>query len=159
MSSRNLFGTSRTIPEDGATNWGADVRVLLEDICEALDNMATMTTAELPFLVLKGAATSVGTGTFTLTPTSNRHDVTSSSGGDNEIDVIAIVDGAGASYKDGQTLLIVGQDDTATVTMLSDSPATTKYIINGDITLGANDAIFLSYDASATRWIEISRNT
>ena len=154
MSSRNLFGTSRTIPEDGATNWGADVRVLLEDICEALDNMATMTTAELPFLVLKGAATSVGTGTFTLTPTSTRHDVTGSSG-DQGLDILA----TGSDFKDGQTLLLVGQDDTNTVTMLSDSPGTTKYIINGDITLGANDAIFLSYDASATRWIEISRNT
>lgn len=154
MSSRDLFGTSRTIPEDGATNWGADVRVLLENICEALDNMATMTTAELPFLALKGTATTVNSGTFTLTPTSNRHDVIGNLSAQG-IDIMA----TGSDFKDGQTLLLVGQNDTYTVTILSDSPATTKCILNGDITLGANDAIFLSYDSSAVRWIEISRNT
>ena len=154
MSSRDLFGTSRTIPEDGATNWGADVRALREDICDALDHMATMTTAELPFLVLTRAATTITAGTFTLTPTNNRHDVVGDSAPRDIYDLAT-----GSSFKDGQTLLLVGQSDTNTVTIIADNPATSKCILNGDITLGANDAIFLSYDSSATRWIEISRNT
>lgn len=150
---QNLFGTSRTLPADGDTNWGSEIREILIDMMKAMDNMTNMVTDDLPFLVLKGAAATVTAATYELPATSNRYDVTGDGGAQN-IDSIA----TGANFTDGQTLLIVGQSDSNTVEMDSDDSASTKWIINGDIILKANDAIFLSYDSSAVRWIEISRS-
>ena len=150
---QNLFGVQRSLPADGDTNWGAEVRDILIDVMKAIDGMSSMITDDLPFLVLNGAASTVTAATYTLPATSNRHDVTGD-GGPQNLDIIA----TGANFKDGQTLLIVGQDDTNTVEMDSDSSGTSKFLINGDIILGLNDAIFLSYDASLAKWIEISRS-
>jgi hypothetical protein len=152
---QNLFGTSRTLPADGDTNWGSEIREILIDMMKAMDNMSTMVTDDLPFLVLKGTAVTVtgGVSDYVLPATSNRYDVTGD-GGPQNIDEIA----TGATFTDGQTLLIVGQSDSNTVEMDSDDSASTKWIINGDIILKANDAIFLSYDSGTSRWIEISRS-
>tara|TARA_Y100000758_G_C15969355_1_gene392613 strand:+ start:369 stop:833 length:465 start_codon:yes stop_codon:yes gene_type:complete len=153
MSVKPLFGTDRTIPEDGATNWGQDVRELLEDIVMALNGMSAMTTNDLPFLVLKGTDTTV-TADLDLDVTSNRHDVVSSGGALN-LGSLSITT---PEPTDGQTLLLVGQDNTNTVELDSDDGTAGNWVINGDMILGSNDAIFLSYDTSINKWVEISRN-
>ena len=150
---QDLFGTSRTLPADGDTNWGSEIREILIDMMKAMDNMTTMVTDDLPFLVMKPTPSTVTAAPYTLPVTNNRHDVIGDSAAQN-LDIIQ----TGANYKDGQTLLLVGQSDSWTVEMDSDADGTSKYIINGDIILGENDAIFLSYDSSLAKWIEISRS-
>ena len=61
---QNLFGTSRTLPADGDTNWGSEIREILIDMMKAMDNMTNMVTDDLPFLVLKGAAATVTAATY-----------------------------------------------------------------------------------------------
>ena len=150
---QDLFGTSRTLPADGDTNWGSEVREILIDMMKAMDNMATMVTDDLPFLVMKPTPTTVTAAEYTLNVTNNRHDVIGDSAAVN-LEKLK----HGAEYKDGQTLLLVGQSDLWTVEMDSDSDGVSRYIINGDIILGENDAIFLSYDSSLGKWIEVSRS-
>ena len=152
-STKTLFDLTFTVPEDGDTNWGADVRNLLIEIIDALQNMASMQVNEQPFLVLKGTANTIGSGTVTLSVATNRHDVTGD-GGPQTLDKLSTT-----NISDGQTLLLVGQHDTNTVKLEADNDSVSKYVINGDITLGANDAIFLSFDGTAGKWLELSRST
>lgn len=57
---------------------------------------------------------------------------------------------------DGQELLLVGQDDANTVTILSTS---TNMDINGDISLGKNDMLEVVWIAGDSKWVEKSRRT
>ena len=150
---QNLFGPSRTLPADGDTNWGSEIREILIDMMKAMDNMSNMVTDDLPFLVMKPAATTVTVAEYCLAVVNNRHDVIGDSAAVNleEIDT-------GAEYADGQTLLLMGQSDSFTVEMDSDDSTDSGYRINGDMILGANDAIFLAYDSSIAKWQEISRS-
>ena len=149
-TTQSLFGTTFTVPADGETDWGDDVRTILLNIMKALDNMATMTTSELPFLVLNPVNSTITAGA-TLSVTGNRHDVT----GDGNVNLGAL---STTNLTDGQTLLLVGQDDSNTVEMDSDNDSTTKFVINADMILGSNDAIFLMWDSAAGKWIEVSRS-
>ena len=149
-TTQSLFGTTFTVPADGETDWGDDVRTILLNIMKALANMATMTTSELPFLVLNPVNSTITAGA-PLSVTGNRHDVT----GDGNVNLGAL---STTNLTDGQTLLLVGQDDSNTVEMDSDNDSTTKFVINGDMILGSNDAIFLMWDSAAGKWIEVSRS-
>ena len=160
MATQDLFGTTRTVPDDGATNWGSDVRGILVDLMKAVDKLAQMTTADQPFLVLDGKTEEIATGA-TLSVTNNRHDIqgTDGSGGGAAVTLAGLteVTGDGHALKDGQTLLLVGTHDTHTVEMDSDDGAG-SWVLNGDMILGLNDAIYLMWDSTATKWIELSRN-
>lgn len=57
---------------------------------------------------------------------------------------------------DGQEVLLVGQDDANTVTILSTS---TNMDMNGDISLGKNDMLELVWIAGDSKWVEKSRRT
>lgn len=61
-----------------------------------------------------------------------------------------------AGIYDGQELLLVGQDDSNTVTILSSSG---NMDMNGDISLGLNDMLELIWISSAAKWVEKSRRT
>lgn len=150
MPHGELFGETRTIPADGATNWGADVRGILEDLIEAVDKMSTLV-SDVPYLVLQGTAyTFTGDAPYTCPVSSNRMTLTAGS---------AITLGAGATdaiasvTKDGQTLLLVGTSDSNTIRLDSDHQ---NVIMNGDAVLGLNDAIWFMW--TGTDWIEISRS-
>ena len=148
-TTKRLFTTDFTIPDDGDTNWGEDVRTLLIKIVDALENMAAMQTDELPFLVLKGNDDEI-TADATLTVTRPRHNLISSGAA---VNMAALT--TGSDYTDGQLLLLAGRSDSATVRLDSDS---SSWVLNGDIILAANDAIFLSYNSTLTKWVEISRS-
>jgi len=61
-----------------------------------------------------------------------------------------------AGTLDGQELLLIGQDDSNTVTILSSS---TNMDMNGDISLGKNDMLELVWVAGDSKWVEKSRRT
>ena len=154
MPAQDLFGTSRTVPADGATNWGEDVRVILTDMMKALDKMS-MLVSDIPFLVLQ-VTQNIPTNGSTQAVVSARHDLAPSSpitlGAPS---TSAIADGT----KDGQTLLLVGTHDTNTVTIDSDHQ---NVVLDGDVILGKNDAIFLVWDSDNDKdsgaWVEVSRS-
>jgi len=148
-TTKRLFTTDFTIPDDGDTNWGEDIRTLLIKIIDALENMATMQTDELPFLVLKGNDDTIS-DVSALTPTRPRHNLI---GNTAPVTMSALT--TGSAYTDSQLLLLTGRDDSATVRLDSDS---SSWVLNGDIILGANDAIFLSYNSTLSKWVEISRS-
>lgn len=155
MPAQDLFGTTRTLPADGATNWGDDIRVILTDMMKALDKMS-MLVSDMPFLVLEVTNYLSASAGGTLPVLSPRIDVTVSSpitlGAPS---TSAIADGT----KDGQTLLIVGTSDTNTVRIDSDHQ---NVVLNGDVILGKNDAIFLVWDSDNDKdsgaWVEVSRS-
>ena len=147
----DLFGGPRTLPADGATNWGSDVRGVLEDLITAVDGLATLV-GEVPYMVLKTDAQTVGAaGTVAVGSTgAYRVDLTAGSAitlGADSTDVID--EGTG----DGQTLMLVGTSNSNTIRIDSDHQ---NVAINGDIVLGQNDAIFLMWNG--TDWVEISRS-
>tara|TARA_B100000586_G_C20071781_1_gene411074 strand:- start:424 stop:885 length:462 start_codon:yes stop_codon:yes gene_type:complete len=149
-TTKRLFTTDFTIPDDGDTNWGEDIRTLLIKIIDALENMATMQTDELPFLVLKGSDNTITDGA-TLTVTRPRHNLIGNEA--DGVDLAALT--TGSDYTDGQFLLLVGESNTATVRMDSDNAS---WAINGDVILAAQDAIYLSYNDVLSKWVEISRS-
>lgn len=57
---------------------------------------------------------------------------------------------------DGQEVVLLGQDDTNTVTILSSSA---NMDMNGDIALGTNDMLELIWISTTAKWIEKSRRT
>ena len=147
----DLFGVPRTLPADGATNWGSDVRGVLEDLIKAVDGLTTLV-GDVPYMVLKTDAQTVGAaGTVDVGSTgANRVDLTAGSAitlGATSTDVID--DGT----VDGQTLMLVGTSNSNTIRIDSDHQ---NVSINGDIVLGQNDAIFLMWNG--TDWVEISRS-
>lgn len=62
-----------------------------------------------------------------------------------------------AGGTDGMTLLFIGNDSTNTVT-IAPNDAVNGFILNGDVTLSKYSTVTLQYDATAQRWIEMSRN-
>ena len=147
----DLFGVPRTLPADGATNWGSDVRGVLEDLIKAVDGLATLV-GDVPYMVLKTDAQTVGAaGTVDVgSEGANRVDLTAGSAITLGAASTDVIDDGTAS---GQTLLLVGTSDSNTIRIDSDHQ---NVSINGDIVLGQNDAIFLMWNG--TDWVEISRS-
>ena len=149
-TTKRLFTTDFTIPDDGDTNWGEDIRTLLIKIIDALENMATMQTDELPFLVLKGSDDTISNLAL-FSPTRPRHNFI---GNLAAVELSALAVGS-PTYADGQLLMLTGRSDAYTVRLDSDS---SSWVLNGDIILGASDAILLSYNSTLSKWVEISRS-
>ena len=151
MAIVELFGTNRTIPDDGATDWGADVRETLVSLAAAVNTLATMVGSQA-FLVLNATQNSYSAnGTVSvLTP---RHDLTSTSGA-NKITSVS------AGTKNGQTLLLVGGQANTSSNYVYLEEDTTNTVLNGIIQLKAGVAVFLMWDTtrSTDAWIEISRS-
>ena len=147
----NLFGVPRTLPADGATNWGSDVRGVLEDLIKAVDGLTTLV-GDVPYMVLKTDAQTVGAaGTVDVGSTgANRVDLTAGSAITLGADSTDVIDDGTV---DGQTLMLVGTSNSNTIRIDSDHQ---NVAINGDIVLGQNDAIFLMWNG--TDWVEISRS-
>tara|TARA_B100001245_G_scaffold230525_1_gene210261 strand:+ start:6439 stop:6948 length:510 start_codon:yes stop_codon:yes gene_type:complete len=161
-----LFGTTRTVPESGDTNWGDNVTGILTDVIKALNKMATLV-GDVPFLLMQGRGSiQYCTEDLELPVTGNRIDVKGNtvvdgSGddaavtlGDDDPAVNSIADPDDTTV-DGQTLLVVGTSDSATVRLDSDHP---NIVINGDIVLSDNVAILLLWDSGTTNWVEVSRS-
>ena len=150
----DLFGVPRTLPADGATNWGSDVRGVLEDLIKAVDGLATLV-GDVPYLVLKKDSQTVsaaGTVQINVTPGEGaaRGDLTAGSAITLGADSTDVIDDGTV---DGQTLMLVGTSNSNTIRIDSDHQ---NVAINGDIVLGQNDAIFLMWNG--TDWVEISRS-
>jgi len=151
MATVTLFGTTRTIPDDGATDWGADVRETLVSLAEAVDTLATMVGTQA-FLALDGTANSYSAN-GTVTVVTPRHDLTSTSGA-NKITSVS------AGTQNGQTLLLVGGKDNTSSNYIYLEEDTTNTVLNGNIQLKAGVAVFLMWDTTRSTdvWIEISRS-
>ena len=151
-TTHELFGTTRTVPATGDTDWGDNVSGILRDLIKALNRMA-MLVGNVPYMIMnvddqivtEGGTVDVGEEGANRVDLSAETAVTlGAAGGANVIDNGTV---------DGQTLLLVGMSDTNTVRLDSDHPGVG---LNGDITLGLNDAILLMWNG--TVWIEVSRS-
>ena len=153
-----LFGTTRTVPAQGDTDWGENVSGILTDLIKAMDKMAYLV-GDIPYLVMsKDEQEKDDLDTIDISVSPER--------GANRIEVTAVGDdpitlGADATNViddgqiDGQTLLVVGTSDTATIKLISSHQNIT---LNGDAVLGKGDAIFLMWDLPNSNWVELSRS-
>ena len=156
MPSVSLFGTTRTIPAQGDTDWGENVSGILEDLSKAMDKMATLV-GDVPYLLMSKDTQNKADGDaidISADPDegANRVEVTASGPISlGATDSNAIDDG----LVDGQTLLVVGTSDTNTIRLPADHQ---NVDLNGDVVLAKNDAIFLMWDLPSTNWVELSRS-
>ena len=60
MSINNqLFGTSRTIPESGESDWGSELSLLLDDLTDGVDETCVQTTSHGVFPKMRTASATV----------------------------------------------------------------------------------------------------
>lgn len=152
-----LYGTTRTIPGDGDTDWGPEVREILRDLCKGLNGLSVLV-ANQAFLVLTPTVTTVtDSGSFAFSVATPRHDLKSTTGVNRVGSIVA-----GADSDDGQTALLVGHyDNDATNYAWLEQGSTSNIAINGNMQLTAGAAIYLMWDpsdASNKVWREISRS-
>lgn len=151
-----LYGTDRSIPGDGDTNWGPEVRQILVDICKGLNTLSVLVNNQA-FLLLK-PTTSEFAADGGLTITTPRHDIKNTAGSDSILTIDSIADGDTS----GQVAMLVGQyQNTATNFVKLNSATTTNISINGDMQLKPGAAIFLLWDTSDsgnTCWRELTRS-
>lgn len=143
-----LFGTTRNIPATDERNWGAQVTSVLLDLIRSADALGFVV-GEEGLLRVEGGGMLLADGA-TLSPTKSFHSVS----GDGEP---ATLDGTTA-IADGvvnrQVLILVGASDENPVTI--PNGANTK--LNGSVTLGQGEAIFLMWAQSSSYWHEIARS-
>lgn len=154
-----LYGTDRSIPGDGDTNWGPEVRQLLVDLCKGLNTLSTLVNNQA-FLVLKPTETEF-TADASLTIVTPRHDLKASSlAADTKWTVTEIADPAETTS--GQVVLLAGHyENTDDKYVVLESGTTTNVSINGNMQLKPGAAILLMWDTSDstnTTWRELSRS-
>jgi|SRR5690606_4544088 len=143
-----LFGTTRSIPVTRERNWGAQVTSILADLVR-FANAAGFVVGDNGLLRIDGEALELADGA-TLTPTKSFHSVI----GDGEP---ATLDGTTAianGVVNRQVLILVGASSTNTVTI----PSGANTALNGSVTLGLAEAIFLMWAESSSFWHEIARS-
>jgi len=145
---KTLFGVSRIIPETDETGWGTQVTNWLVDVSTALDALITLV-SNIPFPVIPKTDTSLAQAA-TLTPSQTCHRVSGTPGAVTLSTTTPIAAGS----KEGQYLLLIGTNNTNTVT-IEDSGTVDQ---NGDITLGLGQAIAYRWSASRALWEELTRN-
>jgi len=151
--SKTLFGTTRLVPETGepfseADVWGDEVTGILTDLIDAVD--ATIVQDGSNFFVRPSVASSTLAASATLTPTASVHRVQGNGGAVTLSTGTAIANGA----EDGQTLVLVGAHATNTVSVRHGA----NTALNGNITLGLDEAITLRWDEATGDWAEESRS-
>ena len=158
MPSVSLFGTDRTVPAQGETDWGENVSGILTDLIKAMDKMAYLV-GDIPYLLMskdeqikaEGETIDIEVGVDPAADKgANRIVVTAASAitlGATDANVID--DG----HVDGQTLLIQGTSNTNTIRLASNHQ---NVDLNGDVVLGKDQAIFLLWSVDV--WIELSRS-
>ena len=146
-STKELYGTTRTIPSTNETGWGSEVSSILEDVCDGLNSISTLigTTGILKFL---STSTSVTSG-LSLSQTHLVHLVTGSGGAVALNSTTPI-----AKPSDNRMIVLIGTSDTNTVEI---NPATDCHC-NGQCVLGENDVWVGIYNATQGKWIEIFRS-
>lgn len=145
---QDLFGTSRTIPQTGETNWDAQVTGILSDVCYSLDSF-------LLYQSNKGipapeVANSTLAASATLSPSRQWHRVQGDGAAVTLDATTAIADGG----QDGQMLFLHGIHATNTVKV----PDAANTQINGSVTLALGDVIGLQWDSTSSVWREMFRN-
>lgn len=147
--SKNYLNTARYVPETDETDWGAEVTTELGDLLDGADELLCRDSSLNFFLRLQAADSSLA-ASATLTPTSPVHRVQGTSAAVTLDTTTAIADGA----YDGQILILIGANDTNTVTIEHNSNCQ----LNGDITLTKYDILALHWDDTNSNWIEMYRS-
>lgn len=151
-----LYGTDRSIPGDGDTNWGPEVRQLLVDVCKGLNTLSILVNNQA-FLLYDSADIEVATSTG-ISIVEPRHDVKNTAGSDGILTITSIADG----NTSGQVAMLVGhKDNTATRFVKLDTTNTANVAINGDMQLKPGASVFLMWDTADsgnTCWRELSRS-
>lgn len=148
---KTLLGTARNIAEVGETGWGAAHTLTFTELIDAINAGGVQKLAAGGLVsVLTGTAQSLA-ASATLTPNGTAIEI-DSTGGAVTLDTTTPI--ANGEF-DLQLLVLVGTSDTNTVTIQEGS---TTVILNGDVTLTDQDAIFLLWIGAVTEWFELSRN-
>lgn len=142
-----LLGTVYQIPETREKPWCQTVSALLVALANAVDALVAGG-AGTPLLQLLSSTGVLAAGA-TLTPIRNWHRI-AGNGGAVTLGNPSIANGVA----DGQILVITGTHATNTVTI--DDASNVR--LNGSITIGLYDALFLIWDLAVGDWIEIGRN-
>lgn len=148
--SKTLLGTARDIPETGETGWGGAMTLTATELIDVANALVQKLAAGNLVMALTGTAQTPA-GASTLTPDGTVIEL-DGSGGPVTLDVTTPI--ANGEH-DLQVLVLLGTDDTNTVTIQEGS---TTVILNGDITLTDQDAILLLWVGSVTEWFELARN-
>jgi hypothetical protein len=144
---KTLFDISRLVPETGETDWGGQVTAQLTDLLDGADAILLKDGSDNIMLRLQPATSSLGAGA-TLTPTAPVHLVAGSG-------AAVTLGGITAGTKTGQILILVGTDNTNTVSF---TYSATVRVVNGDVTLRLGEAIALIYLGAGVGWTELWRS-
>jgi len=148
--SKTLLGTPRDIPETGETGWGAAMTLTSTELIDVANAIVQQLAGGNNVIALTGT-TQTPAGAATLTPDGTVIEV-SGSGGAVTLDTTTPI--ANGEH-DLQLLILIGTDDTNTVTIQEGS---TTVLLNGDVTLTDHDAIILLWVGAVTEWFELFRN-
>jgi hypothetical protein len=148
---RDLFESTRTIPQEGET-YGDDLSDTLDSLIQGVDG-AAMVLSGSSKVALK-ANTETGTTSLaaggTLTATASRMRIQGTSSAVTLSASTAIADGD----SEGQLLILQGGHATNTVTILGDANTS----LNGDCVLEQYNCLGLVWDVAASLWIELFRS-
>ncbi len=146
---KTLYGTSRDVPLTDERDWGNTMTNVVSDKIDGLDGISLLL-ATGKVLLKSEITTATIADTATLTPLTTVHRISGTGAAATLDGTTAITDGS----IDGQWLLLIGNDNTNTVTI--DDAANTR--LNGQVILTLGDVIILIWDSTASEWQEIARN-
>lgn len=149
MSTRDLYGTTRTIPATGNYDWGAQVSGVLEDTCTGLNSISSLLTT-IPVLQMLSTSTSVVNGA-TLTQTHQVH-LVAGAAGTSTLDTITPI--AASAYNN--LLVLIGSSISNAVIIPEGG---TNMLINGEMKIVQGSVIMLIYNTTLSKWVELFRNT
>ena len=150
---KELYGSSRPLPQSGERNWGNVMTQWCSDVSDGLDGISLLLSSGV--VLFKSESTSgVILDDAGLTVTHPVHYLEGDDGAGNDADVVlnattAIVDGD----IDGQHLLLFGANDSATVTI----PDGANTALNGLCILDTEQCLHLRWDEASGLWQEITR--
>lgn len=146
-TSKTLYGTVDTVPATEDEGWGDDVTRFLIDLIDGVEGTSIKKSGVvIPKVVNKAAAVYAAAGT--VTPTHPEHVIS----GDGVAVTLSAVTAIGNGTAVGERLVLRGNSDTNTVTILDGA----NTVLNGLVTLALNDYIELEWNGSD--WTEVSRS-
>ena len=148
-TAKTIHGDTVNVPETDEVDWGAEVSAFLITLIEDLEVLCFQDASGNVFNRVKWTTATLADGA-TLTPDTSGYRLQGTSGAITLDATTAIADGE----VDGQVLIIKGSDGTNTVT-INDGANTD---LNGNVTLGDGDKIYLLWDSTDSEWGEVSRN-